>query len=585
MNCPGYFEDRSPPRLFLFTIFFLILIQVPSVFAASPAEKNVLLLHSYHEGLIWTDGITDGVSSAFDGSNTDINLYIEYMDTPRIESQSYTAEISEMYRLKYADVRFDVIICSDEYAFHFLRKNHDAIFPGTPVVFCGVNYFEDDYLDGWENCTGIVEATDVKGTIETALSLNPDVRKVYVINDNTLTGIANRKVVEKAAQAFDGRLTFIIPENLTLAEANENVSRLPSDTIVLLMTLTRDGNGTYYEYEDVIKEISRASSVPVYSVTDPYMGYGLTGGRLLSPKDHGREAGLIALRILNGEPASSIPVKKDLQGKYVFDYNELKRFGLEKGFLPPGSTVINNPAPPILIDRVTAMMIVFIITGLGIAVIFLGYTVRIRRRSERALRESEEKFRTLAERSFDLIFTTDAEGRFTYASPAVSRITGYEPGEFLGKNSRLYWIEDDPSRFESLSTDLREGKAVKGLAIQIRAKDGSRRYLEINAAPIMDEGVVTGVQGVARDVTERSEMERVRASAYAQIEQNIEQFATLGDEIRNPLAVIVGIADIHCEERHAGQILEQAEIIDGIITALDRGWIESEKVREYLRKH
>ncbi|WP_342677842.1 PAS domain S-box protein [Methanofollis sp. UBA420] len=507
------------------------------------------------------------------------------MDTPRIASPRYSAEMVEMYRLKYGDIKLDAIICSDEYAFHFLREHHDDLFPGTPVIFCGVNYFEDRYLAGWENCTGIVEVADVQGTVDAAISINPGVREVYVVNDNTLTGIADRKVVEEVAKGYEGHLTFTMPENQTLDEIKEDVGGLSPDTVVLLMTLTRDANGTYYEYDDVIKEVSGASRVPVYSVWEVYMGDGLTGGNLLSAEDQGREAGMMTLRVLNGESASSIPVKKEPQGEYFFDYVQLKRFGLENAPLPAGSTVINSPPPSIEIDRTVAVAGAFAIATLVIAVLFLGYTVRIRRRSEGALRESEEKFRALAERSFDLIFATDAEGLFTYVSPAVRRISGYDPGEFLGKNFVFNQGDADLSRFESFFADLREGKAIEGLAIRIRAKDGSARYLEINAAPILNSGVMVGAQGVARDVTERMEMERVRAEAYAQIEQNIAQFAILGDEIRNPLAVIVGIADLHCEERHAGQIMEQAEIIDGIITALDRGWIESEKVREYLRKH
>jgi PAS domain S-box-containing protein len=584
MSASGCCGDRLSPLQFLAIVFFLILL-LPPVSALSPPEKNVLLLHSYHEGLSWTDSITDGVYSAFEGGNTDVNLYIEYLDTPRIASPRYSTEIAEMYRLKYANIRLGAIICSDEYAFHFLREHHDTLFRGTPVIFCGVNYFEDEYLAGWENCTGIVEAIDVEGTIDTALFLDPGVREVYVVNDNTMTGIADRKVIEEVAKHYNGRLSFTIPENLTLEEIQEDVGRLPPDTVVLLMTLTRDADGTYYEYDDVIEGVSGASRVPVYSVWDVYMGKGLTGGKLLSAEEQGREAGTMALRVLNGEPASSIPVKKEIQGEYIFDYAQLKRFGLENAPLPAGSTVINSPPPPIEIDRTVAVAGAFAIATLGIAVIFLGYTVRIRRRSESALRESEEKFRALAERSFDLIFTTDAEGRFTYLSPAISRISGYEPGEFAGKNFVFNEGEDNSAGFESFFADLREGKTIEGLAIRIRAKDGSARYIEINAAPIQNSGMMVGVQGVARDVTERMEMERVRAEAYAQIEQNIEQFATLGDEIRNPLAVIVGIADLHCEEHHAAQILEQAETIDGIITALDRGWIESEKVREYLRKH
>jgi sensor domain CHASE-containing protein len=87
-----------------------------------------------------------------------------------------------------------------------------------------------------------------------------------------------------------------------------------------------------------------------------------------------------------------------------------------------------------------------------------------------------------------------------------------------------------------------------------------------------------------QEIFQRKLIEAQKREAYEQIEKNIEQFAILGDHIRNPLAVIVGLADL-TEGQASGRILDQAKIIDGIIDQLDRGWIESEKVREFLRKY
>lgn len=72
--------------------------------------------------------------------------------------------------------------------------------------------------------------------------------------------------------------------------------------------------------------------------------------------------------------------------------------------------------------------------------------------------------------------------------------------------------------------------------------------------------------------------------AFDQIDKNIEQLAILGDHIRNPLTVIVGLADLH-ESEISEKIIHQARIIDDIVTQLDRGWIESEKIKEFLRKY
>jgi PAS domain S-box-containing protein len=86
------------------------------------------------------------------------------------------------------------------------------------------------------------------------------------------------------------------------------------------------------------------------------------------------------------------------------------------------------------------------------------------------------------------------------------------------------------------------------------------------------------------DITDKKQMERVKREALEQIEHNIEQFAILGDHIRNPLAVIVGLSSL-TQGDVSEKILLQAREIDRIITQLDMGWIESEKVRDFVRKY
>jgi len=86
------------------------------------------------------------------------------------------------------------------------------------------------------------------------------------------------------------------------------------------------------------------------------------------------------------------------------------------------------------------------------------------------------------------------------------------------------------------------------------------------------------------DITDRKQMEAVKRSALEQIEKNIEQFAVLGDHIRNPLAVIVGLSSLAPGEV-TDKILLQAREIDRIVTQLDQGWIESEKVRDFIKHY
>ena len=86
------------------------------------------------------------------------------------------------------------------------------------------------------------------------------------------------------------------------------------------------------------------------------------------------------------------------------------------------------------------------------------------------------------------------------------------------------------------------------------------------------------------DITDKKQMEMAKRKALEQIEQNIEQFAILGDHIRNPLAVIVGLSSLAPGDI-TDKIIHQAREIDRIITQLDMGWIESEKVRDFIKRY
>ncbi|WP_292383189.1 PAS domain S-box protein [Methanoculleus sp. UBA430] len=205
--------------------------------------------------------------------------------------------------------------------------------------------------------------------------------------------------------------------------------------------------------------------------------------------------------------------------------------------------------------------------------------------SRTALLASEEKFREIAQRSFDMIYTCYYDSGITYISPAVARILGYTPEELIGRECRNYVNPLSLPAWEEGQKRVARGEPVEGLEVEFRRKDGSAAFVELNESAILEHGKVVGVQTVGRDVTERKQNELLRQQAFYQIERNIEQFAVLGDHIRQPLQVTLGRAELLDDEVTAGVIREQVERINDYIRQLDRGWVESRKVREFLRRH
>lgn len=208
-----------------------------------------------------------------------------------------------------------------------------------------------------------------------------------------------------------------------------------------------------------------------------------------------------------------------------------------------------------------------------------------RRAAEEALLASEEKFRNIAQRSFDMIYTCYHNDGIAYMSPAVTRILGYTPDELIGKRCRDYLNPISLSAWQEAQKKLARGESVEGLEVEFHRKDGAAAFVELNESPILERGKVVGVQVVGRDITERKQNEQLRQQAFCQIERNIEQFAVLGDHIRQPLQVTLGRAELIDDEEAAAVIRSQVERINEYIRQLDRGWVESRKIREFLRRH
>jgi PAS domain S-box-containing protein len=197
---------------------------------------------------------------------------------------------------------------------------------------------------------------------------------------------------------------------------------------------------------------------------------------------------------------------------------------------------------------------------------------RQRRRAEEALRESEERFRLLAEHAHDVIFRYGLRPApaMEYLSPAVTAITGYRPEEFYADPElivRLVDPEDRPALVESWRS------AHPGtLTIRWRRQDGSPVWIEQRASTVTDDaGRPIAVEGILRDVTERVLAEQSRAEMEQRLRQS-ERLDSLGQlaggiahDFNNILAVISGYAAMLTEELEPGnpmhgdaQAIEQA---------------------------
>jgi PAS domain S-box-containing protein len=125
-----------------------------------------------------------------------------------------------------------------------------------------------------------------------------------------------------------------------------------------------------------------------------------------------------------------------------------------------------------------------------------------RKRAEKELRRADEKYRTMIERSNDLIWTLDAEGKFTYANKQAEELSGYEQADLIGKNFDPLLPPDDVQRIGDVFYALLNGKPQQ-YEVSVLRKDGSVFVLSVNSAPLYDSGKIVGVVNFARNITEQ----------------------------------------------------------------------------------
>ena len=284
-----------------------------SAAADAASGKRVLVLHSYYKGYKWTDDEHRGISAALEPVLGVENVFVEYMDTKRFFEERYVSQLPEVYRRKYLDHRIDLIVATDDRALEFLVEHRDDVFPGTPVVFCGVNYFRDEKLKGRPLFTGVSEDVDLGASLDTALALHPGTRRIYVVNDDTETGRAVRARLAEIGPSWKG-VPLEPLDGLPMEKLLARLRSLPPTSLVFFTFFSRDAEGRVFGYDESIRLVSEASNVPVYGAWDFNLGFGLVGGMLASGFDQGETAGKIALRVLRGESPASIPGREEPPG-------------------------------------------------------------------------------------------------------------------------------------------------------------------------------------------------------------------------------------------------------------------------------
>ncbi len=200
---------------------------------------------------------------------------------------------------------------------------------------------------------------------------------------------------------------------------------------------------------------------------------------------------------------------------------------------------------------------------------------RKRNRGHEALRKSEERFRSLTENTSDWIWEISADGVYTYVSPQVKVLLGYEPEEVVGKTPFDFMAPDEAERIAGRFAAIAESRqAFHGLENVNRREDGRLVTLETGGVPIVDSsGQLRGYRGIDRDVTARKEAEKAlsasRNSFLSIVERSADGILVLAEDGRVLYANPAALSLFGRSGKDVGEIWFGRPVVHGEVTEVD----------------
>lgn len=318
---------------------FLLLFMQGAVAAEGP--RRVLLLHSFGPHFVpWKFFSGHFREALMKGSPEPIQLYEASLEITRYaELENQQSFVQYLHNL-YAEQNIELVVTMGAPAARFAQRYRRQLFPSTPLIIAAPEKRVINEAALTTNDTIVTVTLDFSTWIEHILQVRPGTTHIaWAVGASRLERSWTEEFRRSSAR-FADRVTFEWFNDLPFDAMLGRAAALPRNSAIMFVDVRVDALGVTLDTDSVLPRLRAATSAPIFSYVEEFLGQGIVGGPLLSSKELGRRIAAAAHRILRGEPPSSIETPSLGEGAPVYDARELQRWDISEAHLPSGSTIM-----------------------------------------------------------------------------------------------------------------------------------------------------------------------------------------------------------------------------------------------------
>ena len=267
-----------------------------------------------------------------------ITLYAEDLDLSRFTGEAYEASMLQFLKQKYRDRSIGVVVAVGVATLELVLKWRAELWPDVPVVFTMVEKSDIARLKPPLDVTGSALELKLSDAVAAARAVVPGLETIVLVGGSWDSQVAFRNWKDQIAAATSGlRIVDLI--GLTMNETRNRVADLPDRSAIIYSATYADREGNYYPPAMALSRIAEVANRPIVVGAETFLAPGGIGGYVLLPGVMSHDAAERALRIINGEQSSDMPAKVNVAVKPVFNWKQMRRWGVSESQLPPGSEI------------------------------------------------------------------------------------------------------------------------------------------------------------------------------------------------------------------------------------------------------